>query len=90
MFIKVEKEGASVFLDKDSIMKLSVSKDASLKQSERLVKVEFKNGTTGTYTINRRAESSLSSSLTGIWSECSPVECSVEEVSIEEAAPALA
>ena len=85
MFIKVEKEGASVFLDKDSIMKLSVSKDASLKQSERLVKVEFKNGTTGTYTINRRAESSLSSSLTGIWSEVS----AIEESSVEESVPVL-
>ena len=91
MFIRVEKDGASVFLDKDSIMKLSISKDGSLRQSERLVKVEFKNGTTGVYTIHRKSESSLTSSLTESWFGAStgccdgPSEEALEETTEEPA-----
>lgn len=87
MFIRVEKDGASVFLDKDSIMKLSISKDDSLRQSERLVKVEFKNGTTGVYTIHRKSESSLSSTLTESWLSPSTGCCDgPSEEPVEEAA----
>ena len=82
MFIEVKsKDDASVFLVKESIMKLSIGKDESVRQSERLVKVEFNNGSTGTYKIHRDSEEKLRSLLTGAsavpTNEC--VETSVEE-----------
>lgn len=55
-FINVWKEGENVFLSTKEIARISFSKDEKLAQSERQVKVQFKDGSIGNYTGHRNLE----------------------------------
>lgn len=58
-FIEVWTENARAFLNKEEISRISFSKEEGLRQSERRVKVQFKDGSTGTYIGHRTLEAAF-------------------------------
>lgn len=59
-FIKVWTNDVTVFLNANEILRISFAKDENLRQSERVVKVQFKEGSTGTYIGHRSLEAAFS------------------------------
>lgn len=55
------KEGSNVFFNMCEVVRIAFEKDETLKQSERAVKVVFKNGDKGTYICHRDTEKALAS-----------------------------
>lgn len=53
-FINVWKDGENIFLNTREIARISFTKTD--KQSEKTVKVQFKDGSTGNYTGHRNLE----------------------------------
>ena len=62
-FISVWTSDATAYLDVNEIVKISFAKKEDLKQSEREVKVQFKDGSTGTYTSHRDLERVFADSM---------------------------
>lgn len=57
--IYLYKDGANVFINANTISRMSFEKSDALKQSERVVKVVFTDGSTGTYVGHRNVEKAL-------------------------------
>ena len=88
MFINVWKQDSkeNIFLNENSIARISFCKDDSLKSCDRCVKVQFTDGSTGTYFAHRNVENGIPSyryvrekSKDSV-GEC--VETSVEELAV--------
>ena len=64
MFIRVyTNESSDVVLNSDAIARASFAKTDELKQSERLMKVLFTDGSTGEYVIHRNEVKRLKDEL---------------------------
>lgn len=55
-FISVWTTDATAYLNTDEIARISFAKKEDLKSSEREVKVQFRDGSTGTYVGHRNTE----------------------------------
>ena len=81
MFINVWKQDSkeNIFLNENSIARISFCKDDSLKSCDRCVKVQFTDGSTGTYFAHRNVENVREKSKDSV-GECA--ETSVEEPAV--------
>ena len=52
-FISLWKDGTSVFVNVEQIQRISFGRKDGLKESEREVKIQFIDGSTGTYVGHR-------------------------------------
>lgn len=77
-FIEAWANGASCFLNTDEIQRISFSKDGVSRQSERKVKVLFKDGAKGEYVMHRNTEKLIRSTV-DLLKAAQPLQ-SVEEV----------
>lgn len=55
-FINVWKDEENVFLNLEEISRISFSKDEKLRQSDRVVKVQFRDSSNGIYVGHRNLE----------------------------------
>lgn len=79
-FVALYKDNSEIFVNVNEIQRIAFTKKEDLRQSEREVKVQFIDGSTGVYVANRKL-------VKNFYNNCidSAVEaCATEESSTEE------